>query len=165
MMRWPAGIFFLALIALVPCGAGHGDGARGAVIRHIQFRALQVWLDPHGKALACYQISVHPVAGEMKLVGIEGGSAGPFNDAPYYDPRALQRNGRVMLGAYSLAPNLPAGLTRLATLMFEVVGDAEPKLSADVIVAADAQALPLGADVSLRWMAPSSTTPAAGDRP
>jgi len=61
-------------------------------------------------------------AGDVLLVGIEGGEGG--NDAayanpPHYDPEAMA-GGRVILAAYTLNPDAPAGKTRVARLHLRV---------------------------------------------
>jgi hypothetical protein len=114
----------------------------------VAFVPVHVFIDPHGKPLACYQVRITATAGDATLVGIEGGDSSAFNNAPYYDPRALQGN-RIILGAYSLDPNPPAGNTRVATLMFRVAGSTAPSYDAMLEVAGTTDAKPIAATVSL----------------
>ncbi len=69
------------------------------------FAAADVYVDGGEKAVGSYQVELLMPEG-AKLVGIEGGSAKGFADAPYYDKAALQNN-RVILGA--IAMNVVAG--------------------------------------------------------
>lgn len=69
------------------------------------FAAADVYVDGGEKAVGSYQVELVMPEG-AKLVGIEGGSAKGFADAPYYDKAALQNN-RVILGA--IAMNVVAG--------------------------------------------------------
>ena len=114
----------------------------------ITFVPVHVYIDPHGKPLACYQVRIVATAGDVKLVGIEGGDSAAFNKAPYYDPRALQGN-RVVLGAYSLDGDLPSHNTRVATLMVRVAGDVAPVYEATLAVAGTSDATEIDATVSL----------------
>ena len=94
--------------ALRPRPAETGDAPNPAT-SPIQFIAVDVVIDPHGKPLACYQTQISASAGDATLVGVAGGDAATFNQAPYYDPRALHQGHRVIVGAYSLAARLPTG--------------------------------------------------------
>jgi len=123
---------------------------------HVSFVPFHVFIDPHGKPLACYQIEIMATAGDVNLVGIEGGDSAAFNKAPYYDPRALQQGKRIIIGAYSLAGDLPAGNTRVATLMVRVAGTAEPRFAAKLQVAATTDATAISASVSV--IAPSKAS-------
>lgn len=68
------------------------------------FGAADVFVDGGEKAVGSYQVELVMPEG-AKLVGVEGGSAKGYADAPYYDKAALQNN-RVILGA--IAMTLPA---------------------------------------------------------
>jgi hypothetical protein len=116
----------------------------------IDFIAVDVFVDPHGKPLACYQAQISASAGDATLVGVAGGDAATFNEAPYYDPRALQSR-RIILGAYSLAPQLPVAPTHVATLMLRVNGTATPHLDAGVMVAGSTDGKQIPADVTLAF--------------
>jgi hypothetical protein len=77
-----------------PAGAAESKKAASAMG---WFAAADVYVDGGGKAVGSYQVELVMPQG-AKLVGIEGGSAKGFADAPYYDKAALQNN-RVILGA------------------------------------------------------------------
>ncbi len=130
----------------------------------VSFLPVRIWIDPHGKPLACYQVEIVATAGDVKLVGVEGGDSDAFNKAPYYDPRALLQGNRIILGAYSLADNLPAQRTRVATLMVRVAGTVEPQFSATLSAAATNDATRIPADVSMTVMptSPGSIVVRAG---
>ena len=63
-------------------------------------------------------------AGDVKLVGIEGGEHAAFAQPPYYDPKALL-NERIVIAAFNTAgaDKLPSGKTRVARLMVRVDGE------------------------------------------
>ena len=149
MIRPPA-FTFLSLLLAVAGGTGDSSPTAGesSASPHITFAAVNVCLDPHGKPLACYQVQIVATTGDVALVGIEGGESAAFNNAPYHDPRALQGK-RIIIGAYSLANDLPAGKTCVATLMFQVTGAVVPDYRATLQVAASSDAQSIPATVSL----------------
>jgi hypothetical protein len=103
------GAFLLLCLSAAPVGQT-APAATGP-----SFRTLQVYLDPGGTPLAAYQVEI---VGDFTLVGVEAGPGQGrmgFSDPPYYDPAALA-GGRVIVGGYSLADELPAGRTCVATL-------------------------------------------------
>src|SRR5688572_2021156 len=68
-----------------------GELSRAAEVRS-PFRVLDVYVDSGASALAAYQFEFNTAqkdAGELKLVGIEGGEPPAFREPPRYDPRAL----------------------------------------------------------------------------
>jgi hypothetical protein len=88
-----------------------------------QFQAIDIFVDSK-EPLAAYQLEFS--AGkkkQLRIVGIEGGEHSAFTNAPYYDPKAMQRE-RVVLGAFSTAKDLPKGRTRVATIHVQVVDNA-----------------------------------------
>ncbi|HET6247841.1 MAG TPA: hypothetical protein VFE47_09095 [Tepidisphaeraceae bacterium] len=154
-MKQAAAIFILASLLL--CTAGSDRAAPIAAANapadvRVRFVAVGVFIDPHGKPLACYQVKII-ATGDVKLVGIEGGDADAYNQPPYYDPRALQGN-QIILGAYSLGGNLPVQNTRVATLMFRVAGNVDPAYNATLDVAGTTDATPIAAAVTLVPLTP-----------
>ncbi len=97
------------------------------------FRTLRVLVDPHGKAMAVWQVEV-VAEGDVKVVGVEKGEARGFSDPPYYDPAAMA-GGRIVIGAYSLEKDLPAGRTHVATLHVRVGGPEKIKCRVRVMTA------------------------------
>jgi hypothetical protein len=103
----------------------------------VHFAPLHIYIDSGSKSLAAYQFELKASAGQIKIVGVEGGSPEAFKEAPYYDPAALQ-NDRIIIAAFSTAGNLPKGRTRVATLHLQIIGEIEPQYELKLIVAADA---------------------------
>jgi hypothetical protein len=149
MKRW-ASLIFLSILFAQTGGAGDSSPSPGTAPASsgVTFAAVNVYIDPHGKPLACYQVKIVATTGEVVLVGIEGGESAAFNNAPYYDPRALQGK-RIIIGSYSMANDLPAGKTRVATLMFQATGNIRPNYEATLQVAASSDALPIPATVTV----------------
>ena len=104
-----------------------------------RFRVVDVFIDTQAQPLAAYQVELTAPAGTVRIVGIEGGDPEVFRDPPHYDPLAMQSE-RVILAAFSTAPEarLPAGRSRVASVHFQVVGDAEPSFVVRLHVAASA---------------------------
>src|SRR6185295_2413242 len=101
-MRWISAIMaVLTLAALVagmqppppapaaPAPAAKPDHSEAGGAR---FEAVDVYVDSGGKPLGAYQIELKAASGDVKAVGIEGGEAAAFGQAPYYDPAALHDN-------------------------------------------------------------------------
>jgi hypothetical protein len=101
-------VAWAALLALVG-GAGPARPAPAGP-PSVRFLAVDVFLDSGGRALAAYQVQLETVAGEVKVVGIEGGEPAPFREAPYYDPAAMMGD-RVIIGDFSTLrrDHLPSG--------------------------------------------------------
>lgn len=129
-----------ALIALLVPLAGQGPAPRAAG-GAARFVTVGVSVDAGPSRLAAWQLDIRGeiAGGEVELVGIEGGDAGPFAEPAFYDPAALAGR-RVVLAAFSTADpaTLPAGRTRVARLHLRVTGGGEPNLTVEVIAAADA---------------------------
>lgn len=125
----------------------------------VTFAAFDVFIDPRGEALAAYQVEVRAevgaAAGEIKIVGIEGGETAAFADAPYYDVRAMQSE-RAIIGALArdLGADAPKVRTRVARIHVMAEGVAA-KLVADQLVvnlqaAGDPQGRSIAAEVSIQ---------------
>ena len=63
----------------------------------------------------------------------------------------------MIVAAFSNAADLPRGRTRVATLMVQITGDAEPAYDAKLVTAASADGKPIPATVMLT---PINTRPA-----
>lgn len=113
----------------------------------VRFAPLYIYIDSGNKSLAAYQFELKTTAGQIKIVGVEGGSPEAFKEAPYYDPAALQNN-RIIIAAFSTAGNLPKGRTRVATIHLQIIGQVEPQYELKLIVAADADAQEIPAEIS-----------------
>jgi hypothetical protein len=138
-----AAFFLILLIAFLPLlGAQQPSD-----FPQPSFRTLQVFINPHGKSMAVYQFEFIGDP-DVKLVGIEAGEAKGFTDPPYYDAAALA-GGRVIVGAYSLANDLPAGPTHIATLHVRV-GTGEPRYELKLKTAGGRDGSPIACDISIR---------------
>ena len=113
----------------------------------VRFAPLHIYIDSGNNSLAAYQFELKATAGQIKIVGVEGGQHEAFKEAPYYDPVALA-NDRIIIAAFSTDNNLPKGRTRIATIHLQIIGDAEPDYQLKLIVAADADANEIPAKIS-----------------
>ncbi len=100
----------------------------------VRFAPLNVYIDSGAEPLAAYQFELKTTAGEVKIVGIEGGEHPAFADPPYYDPAALMQD-RVIIAAFNTGDQLPTGKTRVATLHLQIIGDTEPEYELELTVA------------------------------
>jgi hypothetical protein len=142
----------LACILLAP-RINSGASAAGAdepTARPSPFGYVDIFIDPHGKPLAAYQLELRAMAGEVKLVGIEGGEHKAYAHPPYYDPKALL-NERVVLAAFNTGPaaELPSGKTRIARLMVRAGDAVQPVYEVTLQVAASSDAKPIDAGISV----------------
>ena len=102
-----------------------------------RFTYVDVMIDPKGQPLAAWQFEFTAQAGSISLVGVEAGDAPAYaKRPPYYDPAALAGH-RIIVGDYSLDPNVPKTKTRVARLMLEVRGDAKPQFTTKLMAAAN----------------------------
>jgi hypothetical protein len=113
-----------------------------------RFMAVDIFIDPATRPLAAYQLEFTATGGEAKIVGIEGGNHAAFNQAPYYDPRAIQQE-RVVIAAFSTAKpgDLPSGRIRVATIHLQAGGSAPPELAAKLVTAATSKGRKISAVV------------------
>ena len=101
-----------------------------------RFVPVHIYLDCGEELLAAYQFEFKAVAGQIKIVGVEGGDHAAFNEPPYYDPDALM-NDQIMIAAFNTGSDLPTGKTRIATLHLQVTGDIIPEYEVQLITAAN----------------------------
>lgn len=96
-------------------------------VSSVRFESVDVFVDSGDVPLAAYQVEFRAdtqdsdAKSRFKLVGVEGGEKGAFEEPPKYDARAL-RGERIILAAYSLREDaqLPKGLTRVARVHVQV---------------------------------------------
>jgi hypothetical protein len=105
-------------------------------VEEIRFGAVDVFVDSKGERLGAWQVEVKVVGGEGTIVGVEGGEAGAFRGAPYYDPKALA-GGRIIVAAFSTAGELPTGETRVARLHLQMTGEGKRAYVVRMMAAAD----------------------------
>ncbi len=113
----------------------------------VRFAPLHIYLNSGNKPLAAYQFEFKAAAGQIKIVGVEGGHHPAFKEAPYYDPAALA-NDRIIIAAFNTGSDLPTGRTRIATVHLQIIGDVEPEYEFELSVAADADGHEIPAQIS-----------------
>jgi hypothetical protein len=114
----------------------------------VLFAPLHIYIDSGNNSLAAYQFELKAVDGQIKIVGVEGGQHEAFKEAPYYDPAALAKD-RIIIAAFSTGSNLPKSRTRVATIHLQIIGRTEPQYELKLIVAADADAKEIPAEITL----------------
>jgi len=114
----------------------------------VRFAAVDMFVDSGEQPLAAYQFELKVTAGEVALVGVEGGEHRAFQAPPYYDPRALAQQ-RIVVAALDAGSDLPHGKTRVARLMVRVSGTQTPAYEATLVVAASDEAKPSPATISV----------------
>jgi hypothetical protein len=148
--RW-RGLHFL-LVSLSPCllvvlfGAAEWRGE--AMQPRTRFEPVDVFVDSGQQPLAAYQVEIRATRGDVKIVGIEGGDGAAYGEPPFYDPAAM-KGERVILAAYSLGDNLPAGKTRVARVHVQVTGDQRPEYAVRLVVAGNKQGQQIQAGLSI----------------
>ena len=140
-------IILLSISIIVPVLAQQADPDYPANQVKVRFAPLHIYLDSGNKPLAAYQFELKEAAGQIKIVGVEGGQHKAFEEAPYYDPAALA-NDRIIVAAFDTGSELPKGRTRIATIHLQIIGDAEPDYELKLTVAADADANEIPAKIS-----------------
>ena len=140
-------IILMSISIIVPVLARQIDPDYTEIQPKVRFAPLHVYLDSGSKSLAAYQFELKAAAGQIKIVGIEGGQHKAFEEAPYYDPAALA-NDRIIIAAFNTGSELPKGRTRIATIHLQIIGDAEPDYELKLIVAGDADANEIPAKIS-----------------
>ena len=132
---------------IVPVLARQSDADYAVNQPKVRFAPLHIYLDSGNKPLAAYQFELKAAAGQIKIVGVEGGQHKAFEEAPYYD-RAALTNDRIIIAAFNTGSELPKERTRIATIHLQIIGDAEPDYELKLTVAADADANEIPAKIS-----------------
>jgi hypothetical protein len=115
----------------------------------IHFLGMDLWVDSHNEALAAYQVEITYDRSAVKIVGLEGGQAGSFTNAPYYDQKGFE-SGRIIVAAFTTDKDAPKGQTRVATIHIAVEGNAKPKLTCKLMTAAKSGGQRISPGVELR---------------
>lgn len=118
------------ILTTLSCGAfgfrAHAVATQDA--EQVRFGAIDITVKlPDGAELGAYQIELAPLPDlptRVRVVGIEGGEHESFKTPPFYDPQAIG-NERVILAAYSTAPDLPTGPSRIARVHYEITGQGD----------------------------------------
>jgi hypothetical protein len=145
-MKKVIAIIILSISVMVPVLARQSDSEYPENQSKVRFAPLHIYLDSGNKSLAAYQFELK-AAGQIKIVGVEGGQHKAFAEAPYYDPAALA-NDRIIIAAFNTGSELPKGRTRIATIHQQIIGDAEPDYALKLTVAGDADANEIPAKIS-----------------
>src|SRR5687767_4043073 len=156
--------FFILAIILSAAAAGVGQPVREKVALPAgsRFEMVDVFVDSGKELLAAWQVELKATAGQVEIVGIERGDNAGFQDPPYYDPAAIQKN-RIVIGAFNLTNNLPVGKTKIARLHLHISGAQKPTYAAKVIVAGNKEGKPIAASASVGEVSPDSKNKPEGD--
>ncbi len=147
MMKEITVIILMSISIIVPVLAQQSEQDITTVQPRVRFAPLHIYLDSGNKSLAAYQFELKAAAGQVKIVGVEGGQHAAFKEAPYYDPAALA-NDRIIIAAFNTGSELPTGRTRIATIHLQIIGEAEPDYELKLVVAGDADAREIPAEIS-----------------
>jgi hypothetical protein len=101
----------------------------------IHFFGMDLWVDSGNEALAAYQVEITYNHSAVKIVGLEGGQAGSYTNAPYYDQKGFE-SGRIIVAAFTTDKDAPMGRTRVATIHIAVERNAAPDLTCKLMAAA-----------------------------
>ena len=146
-MKEITAIILMSISIIVPVLAQQSEQDITTVQPRVRFAPLHIYLDSGNKSLAAYQFELKAAAGQVKIVGVEGGQHAAFKEAPYYDPAALA-NDRIIIAAFNTGSELPKGRTRIATIHLQIIGEAEPDYELKLTVAADADAKEIPAKIT-----------------
>lgn len=151
------GAAFAAVLALAASSAtllvttAGGQELFGARAPAPAFEVVDVYVDSE-RPLAAWQFELEEADGRMQVVGIEGGEAVPFADAPYYDRTAVEGGAadRIIVASFStLAPDaLPVGRTRVASVHVRLAAGTSPDYRVTLIAAGAADGRPIDATIS-----------------
>ena len=147
-------IILTSICVIVPVLANHSEQSQGLLTEDystaqpgVRFAPLHIFLDSGSSSLAAYQFELKATAGQIKIVGVEGGRHEAFKEAPYYDPAAPAKD-RIIIAAFSTGGDLPTGRTRIATIHLQIIGDAEPGYELKLTVAGDADGKEIPAEIT-----------------
>lgn len=147
-MKEITAIILMSISIIVPVLAQQSEQDITTVQPKVRFAPLHIYLDSGSRPLAAFQFELKAPAGQIKIVGVEGGQHAAFKEAPYYDKAALYKSNRIIIAAFNTGRELPKGRTRIATIHLQIIGDAEPDYELKLTVAADADAKEIPAKIS-----------------
>ncbi len=147
--------FILMLIVSYSPGPAPAPGAADNGETESRFTTIDIYLDAGDHPLAAYQLDFNATAGQVRIVGIEGGEHPALSDPPHYDPKAIQQE-RIILAWFSTAhaDQLPAGKVRIATIHLQITGDTAPTYALNLTAAADPQGKPIKATADIQEQTP-----------
>ncbi|HVS72494.1 MAG TPA: hypothetical protein VHQ47_14660 [Phycisphaerae bacterium] len=152
-------IWRAVMVVMMVAGASWVRGAEGAGAAPegsgaVRFVAVDVEVDAGKVGLGAYQVELD--AGDGVLVGVEGGESAAFREAPFYDPKALERH-RIVLAAFHVAGaggaggELPTGETRVARVHLEMLGGrGMAEVQSKLVVATDGAGRAIDATVRVK---------------
>jgi len=140
-------IILAGICLIVPVLAQQSEQDYSTAQSGVRFAPLHIYLDSGSSSLAAYQFELKATAGQIKIVGVEGGRHKAFKEAPYYDPAALAKD-RIIIAAFSTGSDLPKGRTRIATIHLQIAGDAEPQYELKLILAGNADGKEIPAEIT-----------------
>jgi hypothetical protein len=113
-----------------------------------RFAVYDLYISPKVEPLAAYQIKIKATTGNVKIISVEGGEHSAFKEAPFFDPKAIQK-GTIKLAAFSTkeAAELPARQTRVASIHIQTDRTDEVPFDLDLQVVATTNGRPIGAKV------------------
>ena len=147
-MKEITAIILMSISIIVPVLAQQSEQDITTVQPSVRFAPLHIYLDSGSRPLAAFQFELKAAAGQIKIVGVEGGQHAAFKEAPYYDKAALYKSNRIIIAAFNTGRELPKGRTRIATIHLQIIGDAEPDYELKLTVAADANAKEIPAKIT-----------------
>jgi hypothetical protein len=140
-------IILTSVFVIVPVLANQSEQDYSTAQPKVRFAPLHIYIDSGNKSLAAYQFELKTTAGQIEIVGVEGGSHEAFKEAPYYD-KAARLKDRIIIAAFNTGQDLPTGRTRIATIHLQIIGDVEPEYKLELNVVADADGKEIPAEIS-----------------
>ena len=140
-------IILTSVLVIVPVLARQSAQDQPVDEPRVRFSPLHIYIDSGNRPLAAYQFELKATAGQIKIVGVEGGRHKAFKEAPYYDPAALAKD-RIIIAAFSTGNELPKKQTRIATIHLQIIGETEPEYELKLTVAADEDGEEIPAQIS-----------------
>ena len=116
----------------------------------VRFAAVDVYIDSGETPLAAFQFELNAGNADVKIVGVEGGEHPAFARPPYYDPKALHDEGRIIIAAFNTGDDLPTGQTRIARIHVRIIGEQQPEYGVELIVAASPAADEIDATTTIK---------------
>jgi len=139
-----AGIILLMCAAAVDPQPAANPAPQQASSR---FGTVDLFVDSARTQLGAWEMEFKATTGQVEIVGIERGDNPDFRDPPYYDPAALKSN-RIIVGAFNITKDLPAGKTRVARLHVHISGDQKPVYAVNLVAAGDKDGKRIAAQAS-----------------
>lgn len=147
-MRAAALVIIASVFVMAPVLGRQPDAEYPTEPPKVRFAPVHIYADSGERGLAAFQFELRAVAGEVEIVGVEGGEHAVFEQPGYYDPAALA-NDRIIIAAFNTGGDLPTGRTRIATIHLQITGDVEPKYEVELTVAADADGQEIPAEITI----------------